>query len=670
MSALSLRPAVLALLALVLACSRESAPPSPPTPAPSAATEPDATGATPATATTIAAQAAVAKSLPLADAQDFEDAARGLIASDPNLVVMGPGGQRIWDLPAYDFVTGDAPPTVNPSLWRQAKLNGQHGLFRVTDGVHQLRGYDVSNLTIIDGATGWIVVDPLTAQETAAAALAFARQHLPPRPVVAVVFTHSHVDHFGGITAVLPDDAAAAGVRVIAPAGFVEEATSENVLAGAAMGRRATYMFGMDLPRSPCGHVDTGLGKGPARGTIGVRVPTETIDHTGQELVIDGVRFVFQYAPHSEAPAELTFYLPEKKAWCSAEIATHTLHNLYTLRGAKVRDALLWSGYIDEAMQLWSDAEIVFASHHWPVWGKDRVHDFLAKQRDAYRYIHDQTLRLANVGLGPEEIAEQLELPAALRTAFAVRGYYGTVSHNAKAVYQNYFGWFDGNPANLNPLPPAEAAAKTVEFMGGAAEVKRKARASFERGEYRWVAMVMNQVVFADPGDAEARELLASTYDQLGYQAESGPWRDVYLSGAQELRHGITSPPLATASLMGLLRHLPLDRFFDAMATRVVGPKADGKELRLNFVFTDLGETHVVELSNGVLHHRKAEADPSADATIRLTHDFLLRLSTGQAGLREMIFSDELHVDGSRTALVGFFSLLDRPDGRFPIVTP
>jgi alkyl sulfatase BDS1-like metallo-beta-lactamase superfamily hydrolase len=304
------------------------------------------------------------------------------------------------------------------------------------------------------------------------------------------------------------------------------------------------------------------------------------------------------------------------------------------------------------------------------VWGKDRVRAHLAEQRDAYKYIHDQTLRLANAGLGPEEIAEQLELPAALRTAFGVRDYYGTVSHNAKAVYQNYFGWFDGNPANLNPLPPSDAAAKYVEFMGGAAEVKRKAQASFERGEYRWVAMVMNHVVFADPDDGEARELLARAYDQLGYQAESGPWRDVYLSGAHELRHGVTAPAVETAGIMGLLRHLPLDRFFDAMAARVIGPKAEGKDVVLNFVFTDLGVTHVLELSNGVLHHREREADPAAGATVRLTHEFLLRLSTGQAGLRELVFSDDLHVEGSRVALLEFFTLLDRPDGRFPIVTP
>ena len=661
-------PFALAMLALAVACSRESTPPAPSGAAsPSAA---DAVGATPATTTTEAAQAAVARALPLADTQDFEDASRGLVASDPNLVVLGRDGQPIWNVPSYGFVSGDAPASVNPSLWREAKLNGQHGLFEVTGGVHQLRGYDISNMTIIDGKSGWIVVDPLTSRETAAAALAFARQHLGERPISAVIFTHSHIDHFGGIAAVLPGDAPPAGVRIVAPAGFLEEATSENVLAGTAMGRRAGYMYGSALPHTPRGHVDTGLGKGPARGTISILAPTDTVDHTGQELELDGVRFVFQYAPHSEAPAELTFYLPDKKAWCTAELATHTLHNLYTLRGAKVRDALLWSGYIDQAMELWPETEVAFASHHWPVWGAERVRDYLGKQRDAYKYIHDQTLRLANAGLGPEEIAETLELPESLRSAFAVRGYYGTVSHDAKAVYQLYFGWFDGNPANLNPLPPTDAAAKYVEFMGGAAEVKRRAQASFERGEYRWVAMVMNHVVFANPDDAEAKELLARAYDQLGYQAESGPWRDVYLSGAYELRHGMSSPPLDNASLAGLLRHLPLERFFDAMATRVNGPKAEGKRTTLNFVFTDLGETHVLLLENGVLHHHKRDADPHADATVRLTRDFLLRLSTGQAGLRETIFGDALQVDGSRLALLGFFSLLDRPDGRFPIVTP
>jgi len=426
----------------------------------------------------------------------------------------------------------------------------------------------------------------------------------------------------------------------------------------------------MELPRTPRGHVDTGLGKGPARGTVGILEPTDVVDHTGQTLELDGVHFVFQYAPHSEAPTELAFYLPDKKAYCTAELGTHTLHNLYTLRGAKVRDALLWSGYLDQAIGLFPDADMVFASHQWPVWGRDRVVDYLKKQRDAYKYIHDQTLRMANDGLGPREIAETLELPPSLRSTFAVRGYYGTVRHDAKAVYQFYFGWYDGNPANLDPLPPAEAAVKYVEFMGGAAEVKRRAQESFERGEYRWVATVMNHVVFANPDDAEARALLARAYDQLGYQAESGPWRDVYLSGAYELRHGVTSPPVTTASAADLLQHLPVERFFDSMAARVNGPKAFDENVVLNVVFTDLGETHVLTLENAVLHHARRDADPNAAATVRLTRDFLVRIATGQAGLRDAIFGDELAVDGSRVALLGFFSLLDNPDGRFPIVTP
>jgi len=631
----------------------------------------DAQGFSNPTPTTVAAQEAVARALPLADTQDFEDAQRGLVASEPRVVIDGPGGERIWDTSAFDFVRGDAPASVNPSLWRQAKLNGIHGLFEVATGIYQVRGYDVSNMTLIRGENGWIVVDPLTSRETATAALALARAHLPKLPIVAVIFTHSHVDHFGGIEAVLSDpDVVKSGLRIVAPKGFVEEATSENVLAGVAMGRRASYMYGANLPNDPRGHVDTGLGKAPARGTIGIALPTDWIDHTGQELTLDGVRFVFQYVPGSEAPAELTFYLPDANAWCGAEIVSHTLHNLYTLRGAKVRDALRWSGYIDEAIQKFGGAEVVFASHHWPVWGNARVIDYLKKQRDTYRYIHDQSLRLANQGLTPSEIAEQIELPESLASAFADRSYYGTLRHNARAVYDFYFGWYDANPANLDPLPPADAGARYVEAMGGAAEVKRKAQEAFERGEYRWVAMLLDHLVFADPDDAQARELLASAYDQLGYQAESGPWRDVYLSGAQELRHGVQDAPLKLASAMGLLRHVPLELFFASMAARIDGPRAAEKPMTLNFTFTDLGENWVLTLENGVLHHARRDPDPNAAASVKLTHTFLLRLATQQAGLREMLFSDDLAVEGSRLDLLGFFSLLDRTDGNFPIVTP
>ncbi|MBI1813979.1 MAG: MBL fold metallo-hydrolase [Deltaproteobacteria bacterium] len=628
----------------------------------------DAQGHTAPTDKTVEVNAAVAGTLALADQQDFDDAKRGLVASDPNVIVDG-GGTRIWDTSAYGFVTGDAPPSVNPSLWRQAKLNGIHGLFKVADHVYQVRGYDVSNMTLIEGHTGLIVIDPLTSQETAAAALALARRHLGNAPIVAIIFTHSHVDHFGGVGGVLPPDAKQA-IQIVAPRGFIEEATSENILAGVAMGRRAGFMYGLGLARTERGHVDTGLGKAPARGTIGILEPTDLVDHTGQEMQIDGVPFVFQYVPDSEAPAELTFYLPEVKAFCGAEIVSHTMHNLYTLRGAKVRDALKWSGYIDDALARFGDMEIVFASHHWPVWGNARIADYLKRQRDTYKYIHDQTLRLANSGHTPQEIAEELELPASLRSVFADRGYYGTVRHNAKAVYQFYFGWFDGNPANLDPLPPPESAKKYVEFMGGGDEVLRKARESFAQGDYRWAATVLNHLVFAEPERADARDLLAQTYDQLGYRAESGPWRDEYLSGAFELRHGTPSTALNLAAAVDLLRHTPVDRFFTSMATRINGPKAEGKTMTLNFVFTDLGETHVLTLENAVLHHHQRDPEPSATATVRLTRDFLLRLVTGQAGLRDMIFSDDLKVEGSRMDLLSFFSLLDKPDGNFPIVTP
>jgi alkyl sulfatase BDS1-like metallo-beta-lactamase superfamily hydrolase len=631
----------------------------------------DADGHTAPTRFTQEANAAIVKDLPLDDRQDFEDATRGRIAGDDPVVIKNESGETIWDTGAYAFIDGAPPPTVNPSLWRQAKLDNLHGLFEVTKGIYQVRGYDVSNMTLIEGSTGWIVVDPLTAAETAASAFELVRRHFGERPIAAVIFSHSHVDHFGGILGVLSaEEAVKRSVRIIAPKGFLEEATSENVLAGIAMGRRASFMYGMELARSARGHVDSGLGKVPARGKIGILTPTDLVDRTPQEMDVDGVRMVFQYAPESEAPAELTFYLPDRKAFCTAELATHVMHNLYTLRGAKVRDALRWSGYIDEAIDLFGDVEVVFASHNWPMWGNQRVRDYLAKQRDLYRFIHDQTLRLANAGETPQEIAETIELPQSLRRPFANRGYYGTLRHNAKAVYQWYFGWYDGNPANLDPLPPAEAARKYVEFMGGAPEVLRKSREAFERGEYRWVATVLNHLVFAEPQNAEARALLARAYDQLGYRAESAPWRDVYLTGARELRHGTPPAGLRLATAIELLRRMPTDKFFDAMAVRLNGPKAEGKTMRLNFVFTDTRETHVLVLDNAVLHHKRREPDPRATVTVRLTKDFLARLAAGQAGLKEMIFSNDLDVDGSRLDLLGFFRLLDTPTGAFNVVTP
>jgi alkyl sulfatase BDS1-like metallo-beta-lactamase superfamily hydrolase len=667
-----MRAGILALaLATSLAGACGEAPKETAPPAPAAApAEADEHGFTAPSATTAEANAKFGAALPLDEQADFEDAKRGLIASDPGMEVLTAAG-RTWSQSLFGFVTGDAPASVNPSLWRQAKLNGLHGLFQVAEGIYQVRGYDVSNMTWIRGKSGWIVVDPLTSVESATAAHALARKHLGNDPVVGVILTHSHVDHFGGVKAVLPNGSAD-GVRIVTPRRFVEEVTSENVLAGTAMGRRAGFQFGTDLPTGPRGYVDTGLGKQPLAGTTSFALPTDVVDRTPQEMEIDGVLFVFQYTPESEAPAELAFYLPQQKAYCGAEIVSRNMHNLYTLRGAKVRDTLKWSGYIDDAISRFADLEVVFTSHHWPTFGHERALAFLKGQRDTYRYLHDQTLRLANRGATPREISEQLELPPQLAQSFANRGYYGTLRHNAKAVYQFYFGWYDGNPASLNPLPPAPLGARYVEAIGGAAAVKEKGKAALESGDYRWAATLLDHLVFADPKDAEARELLARAYDQLGYQAESGVWRSVYLTGANELRHGVPEGGgLDTRFAGDILARIPLELFFAAMATRLNGPKAAEQEpLTLNFVFTDAGETHVLNLENAVLHHWQRDADPSAAATVNLTRALFLRLGTGQVGLKDFIFSDELDVDGSRTALLSFFRLLDPVEGNFPIVTP
>jgi alkyl sulfatase BDS1-like metallo-beta-lactamase superfamily hydrolase len=662
----------LALLATsALACGEAERPPAPSAPAAEAGAEaPDAHGFSAPSAATAQANATFAAALALDDPADFEDAKRGLVASDPDMQLTTATG-RPWSQRLFGFVDGDAPASVNPSLWRQAKLNGQHGLFQVAEGLYQVRGYDVSNMSWIRGETGWIVVDPLTSVESAAAAHALARKHLGGEPVVAVIFTHSHVDHFAGVKAVLPDGSSE-GVRIVAPRRFVEEVTSENVLAGPAMGRRAGFQFGTDLPHGPRGYVDTGLGKQPLAGTTSFALPTDEVDRTPQELEIDGVAFVFQYAPESEAPAELAFYLPAQRAYCGAEIVSHNMHNLYTLRGAKVRDALKWSGYIDDAIQRFPDVQVVFQSHHWPVWGNERALAYLKGQRDTYRFLHDQTLRLANQGATAREIAEQLELPPSLARSFANRGYYGTLRHNVKAIYQFYFGWYDANPANLDPLPPVELGAKYVEAIGGAAAVKQRARAALAAGEYRWAATLLDHLVFAGPDDAEAKELLASAYDQLGYQAESGVWRSAYLTGAQELRRGPPDHAGLEARFAGdILARIPLDLFFAAMATRVNGPKAAQQEpVTFNFVFTDVGETHVLRLENAVLHHWKRDAAPDAAATVKLTRGMLVKMGTGEVRLRDFAFSDELDVDGSRMALLSFFQLLDRPDASFAIVTP
>ncbi len=622
---------------------------------------------TPATAK---ANAQVAQSYDLVDAPSTAAARRGFMAR-PSGKVLNVAGEVIWDFDAFAFVAGKAPPTVNPSLWRQALLNNQVGLFKVVDGIYQLRGFDLANITLIEGRTGWIVVDTLTSSETAAAAMAFARKQLGDRPVSGVIFTHSHVDHFGGALGVIsPTEVAQRQVPVVAPSGFMEEATSENILVGPAMGRRAMYMYGKRLERSAKGLVDDGLGKAVAFGTVGILEPTLLVTKTGQEATIDGVRFVFQNVPGSEAPAELTFYLPEKKAYCGAEMLSQTMHNLYTLRGAKVRDALKWAQYIDEGIAQIGDAEVYFGQHHWPVWGHQKIVDFMVQQRDVYRYTHDQTVRMINAGRTPGEIAEQLKLPKSLDAFMNVHGYYGTLRHNARAVYQFYMGWFDGNPAHLDPVAPQAAGKHYVELAGGADKVMAAAQMAYDAGEYRWTAELLNHLVFAQPDHAAARVLLAHAYRQLGYAAESASWRNFYLTGAYELQHDLPKVGVTPAMALDMLAHAPVERFLEAMAGGLNGPDAEGKNLKINLRFTDLGVNYVLQIENAVLHFRKAAPDADANAGLTLTKPIFLKMMTGTAGVKDTLLSDDLEVDGSKIDLLRFFTLFDKAKGTFPIVTP
>ncbi len=633
---------------------------------------PEGTSRAAAAPATVAANNAVADMLPLDDQQDFEDARRGFIATLDPLVIKGAEGNVIWSGPDYEYENGaTAPDTVNPSLWRQAQLNNIHGLFKVKDGIYQVRGFDLANMTVIEGKTGWIIVDPLTSVETASAALALANEHLGARPVTGVLFTHSHIDHFAGAAAVVSHaDAAAGTVPVIAPEGFVEESVSENVVAGSVMGRRASYMYGMSLPRDAQGHVDTGLGKAPARGSASIVEPNIIISRTGQKVVVDGVNFEFQYTPESEAPAEFMFYLPDHQAFCGAEVISRNFHNLYTLRGAKVRDALKWAGYIDEALVTYGPkSDVIFNSHHWPVFGQEAAIDYLKKQRDIYKYTHDQTMRLASQGLTPNEIAATIELPEALATNFATRDYYGTLKHNAKAVYQHYFGWYDGNPVNLDPLPPEDQAVRYVEAMGGAEAVLEKARAAYQAGDFQWAARLTHHVVFADPENVEGRILLAQALDQRGYAAESGPWRDVYLSGAYELRNGMGDFDIS-GQAGGILQSIPLELFLVAMATNIDPDAAADKQLTINLDFTDTGDQFTLLLENSVMNHRKGLAD-GADATLTLTHALFLKVLSGQAGITDIVGSDGVELDGSLIKLGQFFASLGAPNFKpFPIVTP
>lgn len=577
----------------------------------------------PAAASSFTTASNQAAAISFDDPGDFDRATRGLIAQIPDgRITMG--DRLVFDVANHEFVTESAAPdTVHPGLWRQAQLNVNHGLFQVAVDTWQVRGYDLANITFMAGERGWLVIDPLTNAPAAAAALELANRTLGERPVTGVIYTHSHVDHFGGIMGVVdPADVERGDVPIVAPDGFLEEVVSEFVIAGPIMGRRAAYQFGPLLAPGPRGHVDCGLGSAMGLARSDLLAPTITVTETGQELTLDGIRVVFQNTPDAEAPAEMNFFFPERSLLCMAENCTHTLHNLYPIRGAQTRNALAWSKYIQEAMDLWADrTDTMFASHHWPRFGRDDVRAFLTMQRDVYRWMHDQTMRLANMGLGPTEIAAEMALPAEFDQSH-VRGYYGTVSHNCRSVYNRYLGWYDGNPANLDPLPPTRAGTKYVEFMGGTAAVLAKARESYERGEYRWVAQVVNHVVFADPTNAEARRLQANALEQLGYQSESATWRNAYLMGAKELREG--SPNWGRVPTRDMSQAMRAEHLFDVIGVRLDPATVDAAPLTINFSFTDLGEDHVLGIGRSAVHHRPGSVDPDAVATVSIDRSTLV----------------------------------------------
>ncbi len=625
----------------------------------------------PATGITSRRNREAAASLPPERDEDLAEASRGLVAELEPAVVRNAEGRVVWDLGSYAFLEADCPETAHPSLWRQSRLNRLAGLFELAPGFYQLRGFDLSNMHVVESERGIIVIDPLISAETAAAALAFYREHRGERPITGLIYTHSHIDHFGGAAGIVsPEEVAERGIPVLAPEGFLHHAVSENVYAGTAMGRRAGYMYGAKLRRGPDGGVGSGLGQTTSLGTLTLVPPNREISATGQEETVDGVRMVFQLTPGTEAPAEMNFHFPEHRVLCIAENATQTMHNVLTLRGALVRDPHVWAAYLDEAIELFGgESDVLFAGHHWPRWGSERIVEYLSKQRDLYGYLHDQALRLINAGRTGAEIAEELELPPELASEWHCRGYYGSVSHNARAVYQLYMGWFDGNPAHLWEHPPVEAAKRYVEFMGGAERVLEQARASFEEGDYRWVAEVVNHVVFAEPGNEAARTLQAEALEQLGYGAENATWRNFYLVGAEELRAGITGTP-SEIRAPAILAQLSVAQILDGIKVRLNGPRAWGKRLTIGWQVTDPDERHLVRLENGVLNHRPWKNGAEPEATLIIERRALNELLGGSADLAELATSGRLRVEGDAVRLGELLGLLDEPDPGFAIVTP
>lgn len=637
----------------------------------SAAVAQDAVAPKPATPATIRANQAVAKAMAMDDRTDTDEATRGFIAALPDPLVEDANGRTVWDENRFSFMQGDAPATVNPNLWRHEKLGNASGLFKVTDGIYQIRGLDLANMTLVEGKTGWIVIDPIFTAEMARATLAFAMNKLgSTKPVAAVIYTHSHADHFGGIRGVVAEaDVVSGKVGIYAPEGFMDNAIAENVLAGNAMARRANYQFGGGLDANDRQAVGGGLGKALSVGTTGLIPPTDIITKTGQEATIDGVRIVFQMAQNSEAPSEMMFYFPEKKTLCASEVITKTMHNIYTIRGAKARDALSWSKYINATMDLYPDAEVVFASHHWPTFGRDNIRRFLTNQRDAYRFIHDQAMNLANKGYTMDEIGDVRFFPAGLASDSSTHGYYGTLSHNLRAVYNYYLGYYDGNPATLNRLPPTDLSKRYVAAMGGEQKAMDLARQAFADGDYRWAAEVTNRIVFANPDNAAAKALEADTFEQLGYQAEGGTWRNAYLVGARELRHGVIRSSTSTQG-PDVVRGMDNELLFDYIALRLNHEKTDGLKAGIQMEFTDLKETWALELSNSVLNNTKGRVLKNPDVKLVLTRPAFLAMLLQGKKLPELVEAKMVTVEGDAKVLTSVFSNVETFDPYFNIVTP
>ncbi|MCX7355794.1 MAG: MBL fold metallo-hydrolase [Alphaproteobacteria bacterium] len=630
-------------------------------------------GVKPATEFTKAVNKAMLDSLPFTDRQDFDDARRGFIAGPPGGVVKDLQGKVLFDAKNFELpLDAPAPEWMNPSLWRMAQLNGLAGLFQVSDRIYQVRNIDVANITFIEGDTGVIVVDTTASPDSARTAVELYFANRPRKPIVAVVFTHSHIDHFGGVRGVVSaEDVAAGKVKLIAPAGFTEESVSENLYAGNAMLRRSTYQYGMLLKKGPGADqaLGSGLGVTGPDSAATFLVPTDFVTKTGQKMTVDGLEFEFLMAPGSEAPSEMHFFIRPLKALCTAENAVHTLHNFYTLRGAKTRDVAKWIGYLDDTLEMWGDeAEVLYAPHNWPKWGNGAVRAHIEKYRDAFKYIHDQSLRLANHGYTLPEIGDMVQMPPSLAGNWATRGYYGTVSHDARAVYNFYLGYFTGNPAELNPLPPVAAAPRYVEYMGGAPRVIEMAQKAYDAGDYRWVAQVLEHVVYAEPTNQDARNLQADAFEQLAYQSEAATWRNIYTVGAKELREGVAKPPVSIAALPDMMTNVPIEMLFDYLGIKLNGPKAAGKTITVNIALTDTGQQYALMLQNGVLNYRPKLSD-KPDVALTLSRADLNAALLGAAKLDQQIADGKVKLEGRREALGELFALMDDFEFWFDVIT-